>query len=150
VNLTSAIRSSYLELVPRICPGGDDAQYGSSTEHDVYALQAISRRIHYGAFYVAEAKFRSDPATYRRLVSARDREALAAALTRHDVERRVIERVQQKVRHIQARADTRVRIALSPEVVGEFYRGAVIPLTKEGEVRYLLERGDQSEGSNGR
>ena len=56
VNLSADILSAYRAMVPRICPPGDDGQYGSSVEHDVHALQAIAHRIHYDAMYVAEAK----------------------------------------------------------------------------------------------
>ena len=68
INLTAKILQDYLNLVPRICPAGDDGQWGSSVELDVYALQAIARRIHYGALYVAESKFRRDPEVYSRLI----------------------------------------------------------------------------------
>ena len=140
VNLSTDIRASYLALVPRICPGGDDAQYGSSVEHDVHALQAISRRIHYGAMYVAEAKYLSDPPGYRRLIEARDIGELEARLTRPEVEHRVLERVADKVATMQARVNMAVRIAVDPRVVQEYYREAVIPLTRKGEVLYLLAR----------
>jgi chorismate mutase len=140
VNLTPGIRASYLALVPRISAAGDDGQYGSSVEHDVHALQAISRRIHYGAMYVAEAKYRSDPPSYRRLIEARDTTALEARLTRAEVERRIVDRVGEKVAALQARVNLTVRIAVDPAAVQEYYREAVIPLTRRGEVLYLLAR----------
>jgi chorismate mutase len=58
VNVTSDLLKAYLPFVPLICINGDDAQHGSSVEHDVMVLQAISARVHYGAFYVAESKYR--------------------------------------------------------------------------------------------
>lgn len=140
VSLTAEIRRRYLELVPRICEEGDDGQYGSSVEHDVYALQAISRRIHYGALYVAEAKYRSDPERYRDLVARRDTRALTDALTRREVEERILDRVRHKVAYLQAEVNRRVRNVIDPEAVLTFYRDHVIPLTKEGEVRYLFHR----------
>lgn len=42
---------------PAITADADDQNYGSSATLDVAALQALSKRIHYGKF-VAEAKFR--------------------------------------------------------------------------------------------
>ena len=36
VNLTGELRNAYLDLVPRLCRPGDDGQYGSAVEHDVY------------------------------------------------------------------------------------------------------------------
>jgi chorismate mutase len=140
VNLSAAIKESYLALVPRLCAPGDDEQYGSSVEHDVHALQAIARRIHYGALYVAETKYRSDPAGYRRLVGARDTAALEALLTRPEVEARIVRRVADKVAFVQSQVNPTVRIAIDPAVVQAFYRETIIPLTKRGEVLYLLAR----------
>jgi len=140
VNVTEAIRKAYLELLPKICRPGDDGQYGSSVEHDVYALQALSRRIHYGALYVAECKFREHPDEYGALAAMGDRPALVRKLTRKDVEERIVERVGAKVASLQTGVNTAVRIRIEPEVVTQFYRDAVIPLTKESEVRYMLHR----------
>jgi hypothetical protein len=44
-------------LPAAIAAPGDDGNYGSAATLDVLALQALSKRIHYGKF-VAEAKFR--------------------------------------------------------------------------------------------
>ncbi len=140
VNLSADIRASYLALIPRICAAGDDAQYGSSVEHDVHALQAIGRRIHFGAMYVAEAKYRSDPQGYRRLIAARDTAALEARLTRPEVELRIVDRVGEKAASLQARVNVTVRIEVDPAAVQGYYREAVIPLTRRGEVLYLLAR----------
>lgn len=140
VNLSAEILGAYRALVPRICQPGDDGQYGSSVEHDVHALQAIGRRVHYGAMYVAEAKYRCDPPTYRRLVESGSTSELEARLTRPEVEQRILARVADKAAALQARANMAVRTAVDPLVVQEFYRDAVIPLTRKGEVLYLLAR----------
>ncbi len=140
VNLSAEILAAYRALVPRVCQPGDDAQYGSAVEHDVHALQAIARRIHYGAMQVAEAKYRADATQYRGLIEARDTREMEARLTRPEVERRVLERVADKVAALQARVNMAVRIAVDPEAVQQFYSEAVIPLTKKGEVLYLLAR----------
>jgi chorismate mutase len=140
VNMTSDILAAYRALVPEICPPGDDGQYGSSVEHDVAALQAISRRVHFGAMYVAESKYQSDPARYDGLIAASARERLLAALTRADVEDRILARVADKVQHIQAAINPTVRRRVPPEAIMTFYRTHVIPLTKEGEIRYFLNR----------
>jgi hypothetical protein len=47
-------------LPAAIATPGDDGNYGSAATLDVLALQALSKRIHYGKF-VAEAKFRWAP-----------------------------------------------------------------------------------------
>ncbi len=140
VNLSADILAAYRALVPRICQAGDDGQYGSSVEHDVHALQAIGRRIHYGAMYVAEAKYRGDPPNYRTLVEAGNTRELEARLTRPEVEQRILERVAEKAAALQAQANMAVRVAVDPLAVQQFYRDAVIPLTRKGEVLYLLAR----------
>lgn len=140
VNLTDQILESFLELLPRICRSGDDGQYGSSVENDVYAIQAISRRIHYGAMYVAESKYRTTPDIYRRAISAGDRKAVLAHLTRPEVEAAILRRVAEKTRALQASAKSPIRHTIDPAVVRDYYARHVIPMTKEGQVRYLMNR----------
>jgi len=140
VNLTIQITACYLQLIPRICRKGADGHFGSSTEHDVYAIQAIARRIHYGAFYVAESKYRGAPKTYQRLIDHGDERGLLDVLTRLEVEDRIIARVRAKVAAAQARVDAKLRNVVDPRLVIALYRDHIIPLTKEGEIRYLLNR----------
>jgi chorismate mutase len=140
INLTRELMRAYRELLPRICVEGIDGHFGSSVEHDVYALQAISRRVHYGALYVAECKYGDDPAAYRKLIKAKDTAGMLALLTRKDVEDAIVARVRDKVVYAQAKANKRTRIVLDPEAVVWFYRDYIIPLTKKGEVDYLLDR----------
>jgi chorismate mutase len=140
VNLGEKILEAYLGLVPKICRKGDDGHYGSSVEHDVYALQAIARRIHYGALYVAESKFLHDRQRYTKLILAKDAKGLISLLTRPSVEDMIVERIRGKVDFAQARVNPTSRHIIDPAVVHKFYRDAVIPLTKRGEVLYLLNR----------
>jgi chorismate mutase len=140
VNVTAEIKTAYLGLIPDICSAGDDGQYGSAVEHDVYALQAIARRVHFGALYVSESKYQSEPAAYRELVDQGDTAGLMERLTRADVEARILDRVAQKVEHLQAQINARVRRAVPPEAIMAFYRNHVIPLTKDGEVSYFRNR----------
>jgi chorismate mutase len=51
-----------------------------------------------------------------------------------------VERIRAKVGSAQARANRTSRHVIDPDVVLGFYRDSVIPLTKEGEVKYLLNR----------
>ncbi len=140
VNVTGEIMSAYKKLIPEICLAGDDRQYGSSVEHDVVALQAISRRIHFGALYVAESKYQSDPAKYDAMLATGDRDGVLSALTRADVEDRILSRVADKVAHIQSQINPATRRSVPPGAIMTFYRSHVIPLTKEGEIRYFLNR----------
>ncbi|MGB7566585.1 MAG: hypothetical protein WBM07_01885 [Chitinivibrionales bacterium] len=140
VNLTEDILKAYQELLPRLCVKGADGHFGSSVEHDVYALQAISRRVHYGALYIAECKYRSGPDIYRAIIEAGDTHALQSLLTRKDVEEAIITRVRKKMASAQARINDRVRNFIDPDIMVRFYRDRIIPLTKKGEVTYLLNR----------
>ena len=140
VNYTKPIRSAYMNLVGKICRAGDDSQYGSSVEHDVYAVQAIARRVHFGAYYVAESKFRSDPESFRRLIEEGDAEAIESILTRQEVEAQIIDRVRRKTIETQRGVNPLLRNIIDAEEIVQFYHTTIIPLTKKGEVSYLLHR----------
>ena len=140
VNLSSDILSAYMSLLPELCAEGDDGNYGSSVEHDVYTLQAVARRIHYGSMYVAESKFSSEPKEYTALLKAGNLEAVGAKLTRPEVEEKIVCRVRDKVNALQQTANPAVRVIIDPEVVVKFYHEYVIPLTKKGEIAYLVQR----------
>lgn len=140
VNFAGPIRTDYMKLVKKICHPGDDAQYGSSVEHDVYAIQAISRRIHYGAFYVAECKYMGNREAFNKLIDNRDTKGLLKLITRKPVEENIITRVRQKTAETQKNVNKSVRNIIDPDEVVQFYRDTVIPLTKQGEVAYLYNR----------
>jgi chorismate mutase len=140
VNVSGPIRQAYLEWLPRLCGAGDDGQWGSSVEHDVICLQALARRIHYGALYVGESKFREEPVRFASLVAARDDAGLSEAITRAEVETRVLSRVRAKVEAVQSVSDPALRRLVDPETIVDFFRTAIIPLTKDGEIRYLYQR----------
>lgn len=140
VNLCKEIKDAYLNLLPRLCKQDDDAQYGSSVEHDVFAVQSISRRIHFGSFYVAECKYRSSPAEYAQMIKNNDREGLLCKLTRKDVEEQIINRVYEKTCSIQRDVNKLVRQVIDPQSIVTFYSDTIIPLTKEGEILYLMNR----------
>jgi chorismate mutase len=140
INMTKEIYNSYLTLIPLFCKTGDDKQYGSSVVADVYALQAIAERIHFGALYVAESKFQNASEIYTRSIRNRDEEGILAALTRKEIEEKIINRVREKVMYIQANVNIKVRNTIDPEIILTYYRDYIIPLTKKGEVLYLLNR----------
>jgi chorismate mutase len=139
VNLMAEIIDAYCELVPKICRPGSDGQYGSSVEYDVFAVQALGRRIHYGSFYVSERKYRDAPAFYRNLIETGDTGAVISALTRPEVEEDIIRRVREKAATLQGYKSAS-RTYLPPEAVSDFFRDVIIPLTREGEVLYLMNR----------
>ena len=140
VNLTPRIVTHYLSYLPLLCREEHDGQYGSSVEHDVLAIQALGRRIHFGSLYVAESKFRADSPAFTATAERGDRSGLMKLITRAEVEERILERVREKVDYVQASVNTGVRKRVDPEVVLRLYRDAIIPLTKEGQIDYLLAR----------
>lgn len=140
VNLSEEVRAAYLKLVPVICPEGEDGHYGSSVEHDIMLYQVIMRRIHYGALYIAESKYQQNPDQYQSLIEKKDAEGLLKLLTREEVEIKIYQRIKHKVEEIQKDVNTSLRILLDPQICADFYKNTIIPLTKKGEIRYLLQR----------
>ena len=164
VNLNGEIMDMYLSrVVPGLCGPGDDQQHGSSVVADIAALQAISKRVHYG-FYVAESKFRAQPEQYTRLIEAGDEEGIMELLTNAAVEQRVLQRVRLKASTFGQEIEAPVSPSASPsdpsiaasqtagssgggsaaridpDQIVAMYRDYVIPLTKVAEVQYLLQR----------
>lgn len=145
VNVTPALTTGYLGFLPLLCAGApgvpdDDGQYGSSVEHDVLAIQAIARRVHFGALYVAESKYRIEPEAFDSLIESDDRDGVVSRITRPEVEQRILRRVADKVDYIQATINETVRRKVDSSLVLDLYRDLIIPMTKDGEVRYLFNR----------
>ena len=105
VDVNQTLKQKYIEVIlPRVCTqfgrgdrGERQENYGSSATVDVYCVQALSRRIHFGKF-VAESKFQEDPERMVRLIKAGDRKGLDAAITDHKVEQKVLQRLRLKAR----------------------------------------------------
>lgn len=142
VTINDKILAVYItDIVPRLCREGDDEQYGSSAVSDVNALQALSKRIHYGMF-VAESKYLAEPATVQNYINAGDADAILSHITTPEVEATLLERVLRKTRmycrDIEAADENSYKI--DPQLVVDLYADYIIPLTKEVEVHYLLAR----------
>ncbi|CEP17433.1 hypothetical protein [Parasitella parasitica] len=146
ININDRIMDIYVkDIVPTITKNTDDMNYGSSVTKDIEALQALSKRIHYGKF-IAESKFRSNPEEYIRLALAEDREKIDELLTNRAVEKKVLERLHRKaliygqtLDEEQEGINKHLRIPVN--IVVDLYEKWVIPLTKEVEVDYLIARG---------
>jgi len=139
ININHTIRALYEEkIIPRLCPPGDDHQYGSSAVNDVILLQALSKRIHYGKF-VAESKYQAQPDLFNPLISAQDTEGIMALITNPQVEKEVLDRVHLKTatysRELDATADD---FKVDPNLVRNIYAEWIIPLNKQVQVTYLL------------
>ncbi|KFH47161.1 Chorismate mutase-like protein [Hapsidospora chrysogenum ATCC 11550] len=151
VNVNDKIKKFYIEkFLPAVCPdfgredrGESEENYGSTATCDIACLQALSRRIHFGKF-VAESKFRSDVDKYTRLIEAEDREAIGEAITNKAVEKTVLDRLRLKAQTYgtdPAEADgSNVPSKINVDAVVSMYKDFVIPLTKEVEVEYLMQR----------
>lgn len=143
VNVNSTIERVYLEsILPVICEPGDDQNYGSSATCDASCLQALSKRIHYGKF-IAEAKCQEDDQTYRQLAFKRDRTSILELLTNSPVERDLLKRVENKARNYGSditNEGARDVYKVEPALMADVYRDFIIPLTKEVEVDYVIER----------
>lgn len=157
VNVNDEILKVYInDIVPAVCKQGTDGNYGSSATRDFEVLQTLSRRIHFGKF-VAEAKF-NDPnlhSQYVELIKAKDCEGILALLTNTAVEQKLLRRLKKKALLYGQEIDDSsmdeygdggqvlLQSRISPSVVASIYEQFVIPLTKQVEVLYLLERLDQ-------
>jgi chorismate mutase len=143
ININNRILTCYKEqIVPAICMPGDDENYGSCATGDVACLQALSKRIHYGKF-IAEAKYQAEPEIYGRLIAAGDGDGLWQQLTDAAVEQRLQARVKQKAaaygRDIDGESPS-PRCRIAPATIAHIYAAWIVPMTKEVEVAYLLER----------
>ncbi|KAF7288508.1 Chorismate mutase [Mycena chlorophos] len=171
VNANASIQSFYVRtIVPRITRRAtavlaaskrakgitgddeyeDDGNYGSAATIDVEALQAISKRVHYGKF-VSESKFQDNPGAFIPHILTPNREALEALITKPEVERKLLVRLRKKAEtyaqdfgpdgDYKRDAEGNVEaIKIDVDGVVDLYESFIIPLTKEIEVDYLLQR----------
>ncbi|TXT10339.1 uncharacterized protein COLE_04273 [Cutaneotrichosporon oleaginosum] len=156
VNVNHRILDFYVNhLVPGITEPLDDGNYGSAATRDVEALQAISRRIHFGMF-VSESKFLAAPHDFipHILADPPNTDALAGLITKPEVEAKLLVRLANKARVYGCEMDADGRVIPIPDQelglrgkidideVVRLYRDWIIPLTKDVEVDYLVHRLD--------
>lgn len=141
ININDKILNIYIEkIIPLICKIDDDGNYGSSSVCDINALQALSKRIHYGK-YVAESKFLSDEVQYKKLILANDKQGIIDKLTDKNVEDKILERVKLKASTYGQEPNINNPVfKFDPEVITLIYLEYIIPFTKEVEYLYLMER----------
>lgn len=165
VNVNKQLKECYIEhVLPAACAkfgreerGDAQENYGSAAVCDVNCLQALSRRIHFGKF-VAEAKFRKETEKFVALIKAEDRKGIDEAITDSKVEKKVLERLRLKAKTYGTDPDIasqdpgkiNVEAVVAMYKVSDFIavntvlltyiKDYVIPLTKEVEVEYLMQR----------
>lgn len=141
ININDRLRAVYeRDMAPLFCRPGDDGQYGSSAVSDVALLQALSKRVHYGKF-VAESKFRAHPERFRDAIRRSDVPAIAEAIVDRGVEEAVLERVRLKAETYGGLLAQGDPSGVSPKVFRALYEQWIIPMNKDVQVAYLLERG---------
>ncbi|TMW62831.1 hypothetical protein Poli38472_005449 [Pythium oligandrum] len=147
ININDQIMSVYLEkILPGITEDSTDpTSFGSTATADIAVLQALSKRIHFGKF-IAEAKFQAERERYTTLIQNNDAQGIMDALTNLVVEEKVLRRVKLKAstygQDIQeGNADAPSHDwKVNPQLISDLYRDFVMPLTKEVQVVYLLQR----------
>jgi chorismate mutase len=151
VDVNDKIKTFYIEqFLPAVCPdfgredrGVSQENYGSSATCDIACLQALSRRIHFGKF-VAESKFQSETEKFTQLIKAGDRDGIGEAITNKAVEKTVLERLKLKAQTYgtdpSVGATGAHQAKINVDAVVSMYEDFVIPLTKEVEVEYLMQR----------
>jgi len=151
VCVNDELKKSYTEhILPAACAqygraerGEAQENYGSAATYDVLCLQALSRRIHFGKF-VAESKFQKETERFVALIKAEDRKGIDVAITNAEVEKKVLERLRLKANtygtdpSVESGKTNVVKI--DADAVVAMYKDYVIPLTKEVEVEYLMQR----------
>jgi chorismate mutase len=143
ININRKILQIYIDtIIPQICRDGDDRNYGSSSLCDITALQSISKRIHYGKF-IAESKFQTQSEEFTKLIKLKDEQGLMDLLTDATVEEQVLNRVKIKAAAYGNEPTAAVNeFKIEPDIIRSIYKSEIIPLTKEVEVLYLLQRLD--------
>lgn len=141
ININSDILKIYINLIiPLICKEGDDNNYGSSVVCDINVLQALSKRIHYGKF-VAEVKYLSEKDIYDNLIRKGDKNKIMEKITNKETEEIILKRVELKAStYGQDPWDKNPEFKIQPFLIKQIYEKWIIPLTKEVEYLYLLER----------
>ena len=94
---------------------------------------------------MAEAKFRAKTEQFTKLIKAKDAEGLMRELTDVKVEEQVIERVRRKAARYGRPEDGEgegVGFKVDPDVIAKLYGEFLIPVNKEVQVAYLLQRLD--------
>lgn len=141
ININDKILNIYInEIIPLICIKEDDGNYGSSAVNDINSLQALSKRIHYGK-YVAESKYLTDKEGYKNLIQEKNENGIMEKLTNNDVEQQLLKRVELKASTYGQEPDVSNPIyKIQPSIIKKIYKNFIIPLTKEVELLYLLQR----------
>lgn len=143
INYNNKIRDLYVnKLLDLIADQTPDTEYinqqlGSITVIDIELLQNLSRRIHFGLF-VAESKFRSDVEKFTELIKNKDYDGIYDAITNNAVEEKILKRLEEKGDSYIYKSFKNKKI--TSKYLVTIYKEFIIPMTKEVEVEYLMNR----------
>lgn len=129
ININKEIKTMYLNQIPSFCEEGDDNQYGSSALCDIKCLQDLSKRVHFGML-VAESKYNQDSKDYTELIKDGNIKGIVDKLRNIQVEEKVLSRLKEKGS----------RYGFNPDLIHNFYKIHIIPMTIDVEVEYLFKR----------
>jgi len=132
INFSPWIKIAYLNFLKDLCEDGDDANYGDSILCDIFNLQAISKRVHYGIL-VMEAKYQQSPDIYDELLNKDNDISISSKLKNVNIELKVLERVKEKS----------IKNGIkNPEVIVNFFKNIIIPMTIQVELDYIFTKKD--------
>jgi chorismate mutase len=130
INFSPWIKIAYLNFITELCEEGEDAHYGDSILSDIFNLQAVSKRIHYGIL-VMEAKYKDNQTQYDELLTQNNDIAIGSALKNVSVEQKVLQRVREKS----------IKTGFKkPGIVVKFFKNCIIPMTIQVELDYIFSK----------
>jgi len=130
INFSPWIKIGYLNFINELCEEGEDANYGDTTLSDIFNLQAISKRIHYGIL-VMEAKYKDNQSQYDKLLSQNNDISIGSALKNVSVEQKVLQRVKEKSIKNGFK---------NPNKIVKFFKNCIIPMTIQVELDYIFSK----------
>jgi monofunctional chorismate mutase len=147
ISINGRIKSVYLaRVLPAVCRTDipNDGEYGSTVEADIDSLQKISAYVHHAKFS-AEILFANNTDKLAVLIRAGDAESiLASILGNGDAVKQELNMVRSKAISYSGsdvRGDDRTRRDMTEKIV-RIFSDYVLPLKRQVQVAYLLERMD--------
>ena len=130
INFSPWIKIGYLNYIDELCTEGDDKNYGDSILSDIFNLQAISKRIHYGIL-VMDFKYNENKDNYDKLLCKNDQTGIINALKNLEIEENILNRIKEK--SIKNGFD-------KPEKIVKFFKNIIIPMTIQIELEYIWKK----------
>ena len=142
INSSPWIKIAYFNFITELCEEGKDAHYGDSVLSDIFNLQAISKRIHYGIL-VMEAKYKESQYLYDKLLLQNSKQSghihveqvcdisIKAQLKNVNIEQETLERVKEK--SIKTGFE-------KPDIIVKFFKYCIIPMTIQIELDYIFSK----------